>query len=71
MIGRRKIMGKKELLIDEINQVPESFLDEVLDFVHFLKTKIIKERLDTAIASESSLKKDWLKPEEDEAWQSL
>ncbi len=64
-------MSKKELLIDEINQVPDSFLDEVLDFVHFLKTKIIKERLDTAIASESSLKKDWLKPEEDDAWQSL
>jgi len=27
--------------------------------------------LGTAIASESSLKKDWLKLEEDEAWQSL
>jgi hypothetical protein len=64
-------MGKKELLIDEIKQVPESFLDEMLDFVHFLKTKIIKERLDAAIASESSLKKDWMKPEEDEAWQNL
>jgi hypothetical protein len=64
-------MSKKELLLTEIEQVPEPFLDEVLDFVHFLKTKIIKERLDTAIASESSLKKDWLKPEEDEAWQSL
>ena len=64
-------MSKKELLIDESKQVPESFLDEVLDFVHFLKTKIIKERVDTAIASESSLKKDWLKPEEDEAWQNL
>lgn len=64
-------MSKKELLIDEIAQVPESFLDEVLDFVRFLKTKIIKERLDTAIASESSLKKDWMKPEEDEAWQNL
>jgi hypothetical protein len=64
-------MSKKELLIDEIKQVPEAFLDEVLDFVHFLKTKIIKERFDIAIASESSLKKDWLKPEEDEAWQGL
>ena len=64
-------MGKKEILIHEIEQVPEPFLEEVLDFVHFLKTKITKERLDTAIASESSLKKDWLKPEEDEAWQSL
>jgi hypothetical protein len=68
---KRLIMGKKELLISEIEQVPEPFLDEVLDFVHFLKTKIIKERLDTAIASESSLKKDWLRAEEDDAWQSL
>jgi len=64
-------MGKKELLIKEIEQVPEPLLDEVLDFVHFLKAKITRERLDTAIASESSLKKDWLRPEEDEAWQSL
>lgn len=64
-------MSKKEMLINEIEQVPESFLDEVLDFVQFLKTKIIKERLDAAVASESSLKKDWLKPEEDKAWQNL
>jgi len=64
-------MSKKELLIDEIKQVPESFVDEVLDFVQFLKTKIIREKIDPAIASEYSLKKDWLKPEEDEAWQNL
>ena len=64
-------MSKKEILIQEIEQVPETYLDEVLDFVHFLKSKIIREKLDTAIASESSLKKDWLLPEEDEAWQSL
>jgi len=64
-------MNKKELLISEIEQVPEYFLDEVLDFVYFLKTKIARERLDTAIATESSLKKDWLRPEEDEAWQNL
>ena len=32
---------------------------------------MIKEQLDTAVASESSLKKDWLRPEEDEAWRSL
>jgi len=64
-------MSKKELLISEIEQVPESYLDEVLDFVHFLKSKIVKEKLDTAIASESSLRKDWLLPEEDEAWQGL
>ena len=64
-------MSKKELLLSEIEKVPEPFLDELLDFVQFLKTKIIKERIDIAIASESSLKNDWLKIEEDEAWQSL
>jgi len=64
-------VSKKEILIQEIEQVPESYLDEVLDFVQFLKSKIIKEKLDTVIASESSLRKDWLLPEEDEAWQSL
>ena len=64
-------MGKKELVISEIEKVPEPFLDEVLDFIHFLKSNIIREKLDTAVASESSLKKDWLRPEEDEAWRSL
>ena len=64
-------MSKKEILIQEIEQVPETYLDEVLDFVHFLKSKIIREKLDTAIASESSLRKDWLLPEEDAAWHSL
>jgi hypothetical protein len=64
-------MSKRELIFSEIEQIPEPFLDEVLDFVQFLKTKTLKERLSTAIASESSLKKDWLRPEEDEAWKSL
>ena len=64
-------MSKKELLIREIDQIPEPFLDEVMDFVQFLKTRMTKQVLDITIASESSLKKDWLKPEEDEAWQNL
>ena len=64
-------MSKKELLLSEIEQVPEPFLDELLDFVHFLKTKKTNDHMDIAVASESSLKKDWLKPEEDEAWQDL
>jgi len=41
-------MSKKALLINEIEQVLESFLDEVSDFVHFLKAKIIKEKINTA-----------------------
>jgi len=69
---RREIyMSTKELLINEIEEVPEPFLTEVLDFVYFIKAKIAREKLDVAIMSESSLGKDWLKPEEDEAWQRL
>jgi len=64
-------MGKRELLKNEIEHVPEPLLDEVLDFVHFLQSKSVKEKLDVTIASESSLKKDWLLPEEDRAWQNL
>jgi len=64
-------MSTKELLINEIQEVPEPLLSEVLNFVHFLKAKIVHEKLDIVIMSESSLSEDWLKPEEDEAWQNL
>jgi hypothetical protein len=64
-------MTTKELLIREIDQTPGPVLEEVLDFLHFLKARSGKESRNTALASESSLRKDWLRPEEDEAWQDL
>ena len=64
-------MNTKEKLINEIENTPELFLSEVLDFVHFLKAKASREKLDISVMSESSLAKDWLKPEEDAAWESL
>jgi len=64
-------MSTKELLINEIGEVPEPFLTEVLDFVYFLKQKIVREKMDIVIMSEVSLSKDWMKPEEDDAWQNL
>jgi hypothetical protein len=64
-------MNTKEELISEIEKTPEPFLSEVLDFVHFLKAKACREKLDITVMSESSLAKDWLKQEEEEAWQSL
>jgi len=60
-------MNTKKMLIDEIEEVPEPLLSEVLDFVHFLKQKNDREKIDNAIMSQSSLDKDWLRPEEDEA----
>jgi hypothetical protein len=64
-------MGTKGLLLNEIEEVPEPSWAEVLDFVCLLKAKIAREKLATAIGSESSLSKDWLKPEEDQAWRDL
>ncbi|KAF5414544.1 MAG: hypothetical protein C5S48_08190 [Candidatus Methanogaster sp.] len=43
----------------------------LLDFTLFLEVKALQEGVETAIASETSLMKDWLRPEEDEAWQAL
>ncbi|MFH1773599.1 MAG: DUF2281 domain-containing protein [Methanobacteriota archaeon] len=63
-------MVTKELILNEIEKIPEPLLKEVLDFIRFLKTKSV-EGVETAIASESSLRKDWLRPEEDEAWTDL
>ncbi len=62
---------KAELIVNEIEQVPESFLEEILDFIRFIKIKAKTNKLETMIASESSLKRDWLRPEEDEAWRDL
>jgi len=64
-------MSKKDILLKEIDDIPEVLLEELIDFVRFLKFKRIKETYNTIIVSEPSLKKDWLKPEEDEAWKNL
>jgi hypothetical protein len=64
-------MEVKELIAEEIEKVPEPYLRELLDFIRFLETKAVAQKMDLALASESSLKKDWLKPEEDEAWKDL
>ena len=64
-------MNAKILIIQEIEQVPEPLLEEVLEFLRFLKAKQSSQRLETAVLSESSLRKNWLSQEEDEAWQDL
>jgi len=64
-------MPSRAELIHEIETVPEPLLDEVMDFIQFVKAKSMREGIYTAIASESSLKKDWLCAEEDQAWGDL
>lgn len=60
-----------ELLFKEIHNLPEHLKDELLDYIQYLKSKATKEKYTLPLMSESSLQKDWLKPEEDEAWKDL
>lgn len=58
------LMLPKEALHKEIDALPEEFTEEGYDFVNYLKSKRIKEHAETALLSESSLRKDWLSAEE-------
>lgn len=64
-------MSTKDLLLNEIDETPEPLLAEILDFVQFLKSKTLESARETALASEAVLAKNWLRPEEDEAWRDL
>ena len=65
-------MTIKEQITQELENLPEPLLQEILDFVQFLQVK--HQQMNTrqiTILSESSLQKDWLRPEEEAAWQDL
>lgn len=65
-------MTIKEQITQELEKLPEPVLPEILDFVQFLQTKHEQRNmLEITIMSESSLQKDWLKPEEEAVWQDL
>ena len=65
-------MRTKELIIQKIEELPEEYLDEVLNFISLLeRKKDLGEKLEVTILSKSSLEKDWLSPEEEEAWKDL
>lgn len=64
-------MSSKEAIFQEIEQMPDILLEDVLSFLQSLKAQYLQTALETCLLSESALAKDWLTPEEDEAWQDL
>jgi len=68
-------MEKREAIIkktvSKLNHLPLEKLREIEDFVDFVKYRHNSDKTQTHIASSKSLEKDWLKPEEDEAWKDL
>jgi len=59
----------EKIILEKLKQLPIIYWKEVIDFIEFLKLKI--EKNETLFLSEKSLAKDWLLPEEDEAWKDL
>ena len=60
-------MTTRQALLKEIEQVPEPLLPQVLDFIRFVRSRALDARFDTAVASDSALRMDWLRPEEDDS----
>jgi len=65
-------MDTRRLLRKEIETAPDALIEEILRFVKALKERnlpaLSRELLD---ASQSALARDWLKEEEDKAWNNL
>jgi hypothetical protein len=64
-------MSTQELIIKEVENLPEPLQREVYDFARFLREKADGESFNGALLSESALRKDWETPEEDAAWANL
>lgn len=64
-------MSTKELIIRELESLPEPLQQEVYQFARFLREKSADESFNGLLLSESSLRKDWDTPEEDAAWANL
>ena len=65
-------MTSRQDLIKEVETLPFDFIDEAYHYISFLKQ--LKKHIkidDITLASEQSLAKEWLLPEEDEAWADL
>jgi hypothetical protein len=61
----------RDMILREMEDLPGALLQEVADFVRFLKERAVRERMESALLSEPILGRDWLRPEEDAAWADL
>ncbi len=59
----------REVLWSVLQDLPDDLVDEVADFVQFLRLRHVVP--DTTMLSEAALAAAWLTPDEDEAWERL
>lgn len=67
------IVENKKKIQEYLEHLPDKYLSEILEYLHFLEFKSRNENADISsmLLSEDALAKDWITPEEDEAWQHL
>ena len=78
VVSLKRDVPEDQLTIGEVGAIVE-VLDEDCFLVEFnnpeghtsAMLELTSEDFDCALASESALSKDWLRPEEDEAWKDL
>ena len=64
-------MTLKETIVQAVEDLPEDCLDDLAHYFESLRRRAALRAAPTALASEAVLAKDWLRPEEDEAWRNL
>jgi len=64
-------MTNHAVLLKEIETLPLTCINEVIDFVAWIKQRKLSQIPETMLMSESALSKDWDTPEEDDAWANL
>ena len=67
------IVENKKKIQEYLEHLPDKYISEILEYLHFLQFKSRNEDADSSsmLLSEDALAKDWLSPEEDQAWQHL
>ena len=68
-------MISRKVLTKKIENLPLELLEEVANYISYIEYRGKKEEQfeieNITLASEKSLSKDWLKHEEDKAWENL
>jgi hypothetical protein len=64
-------MSTKELIIEELKDLPDEQERELLEIIRAFKHGELKMRSETMLLSEDALADVWLSEEEDEAWKNL
>lgn len=63
-------MSKMEIIVRELEGVPEEEFEALLRFICSLKSRTA-DAAAPALLAESSLMRDWLSPEDQAAWANL